>query len=379
MNLLTFRHHRRLCEEIALLPVGCDVVVLVATTHPNFIKFWKPILYNFYVLERVCTPFDFNGVTFFSIPMTVTNSPQRDFMMNGSLDKNDVIWRLSYHCGEMVEMVASHPSSSDFVKFFFSDFILHCDTLHVWSEGPYSNVVSRRINRIIKEEDRNKLGFRILDELMGDSCRSMHLIQALNNKSDSDKRKNQLDELMKLKTTASIGSLCHLSSSYGPFVEFHNIVKDMCSTTIDGCYGRFSKLTSPILSEKQLAHLDEKFRSLLGEYSEILSNMLIDERRRNRKQCEHLAGYWNRKVLYSFFALMRQRNKNFFKEWAVINSGATYAATISGISKLSVYYGCCVDKSCFNKFLLQKSNYDEFISNAKKILANEDCIYIYFR
>ena len=38
-------------------------------------------------------------------------------------------------------------------------------------------------------------------------------------------------------------------------------------------------------------------------------------------------------------ATMRQRNRQYFVEWALINSGATFGTTVAGRTKLSIYFG----------------------------------------
>ena len=65
IDLLTFKHHRLLCEEIGLLEVGSPVVVLVAITHPFFGNCWKKIIYNCYAAGCVYRPYIMNGAFFF--------------------------------------------------------------------------------------------------------------------------------------------------------------------------------------------------------------------------------------------------------------------------------------------------------------------------
>ena len=75
--------------------------------------------------------------------------------------------------------------------------------------------------------------------------------------------------------------------------------------------------------------------------------------------------------MYVFLTMMRQRNKNYFVEWALINSGAMYGATISGITKLAIYFETNMSRTSFMERIKQKSNYDDVLIKSRTSLQNE--------
>ena len=180
--------------------------------------------------------------------MTVSKSTERDLMTDGSLEKKEVEWRLFDSNGGILELTPSYPSNCRGINLFFSDFFVHHHTFQVWKEGSFSNYLPFRLNKIINEERRNELGFRFLDECMGDASRSMHLIQSLIAKSGREKLTKEIEKMKSGDSNKSMDNLCQLSGKYEPFVKFRKIVTDQCLYSIDGCYGEFSKLTTPILS-----------------------------------------------------------------------------------------------------------------------------------
>ena len=76
--------------------------------------------------------------------------------------------------------------------------------------------------------------------------------------------------------------------------------------------------------------------------------------------------------MFHFMETTRQRNPHAFKEWAIINSGATYGTTISGANKFNVYFGICSSKTAMNNLLQPLGEYDAVLEKAKLNLAAEE-------
>ena len=68
---------------------------------------------------------------------------------------------------------------------------------------------------------------------------------------------------------------------------------------------------------------------------------------------------------------MRQRNPQYFVEWALINSGATYGTTVAGRTKLNIYFGSNISKNAFTKQLEPKFVYNAVVFKCKDTLKNE--------
>ena len=85
--LLTINHHKLLLEEFEYLTVGAGVVVLILDQDIAFDLIWKPLLsaaYNCGICFKCST---FNSKNFYSLPMRVSGTPEREKMINGSFTK----------------------------------------------------------------------------------------------------------------------------------------------------------------------------------------------------------------------------------------------------------------------------------------------------
>ena len=102
--------------------------------------------------------------------------------------------------------------------------------------------------------------------------------------------------------------------------------------------------------------MNDYFFTNLSTHAQIISNILNIEQKRNLKSKQHLIGHYNRKIMYYFMATMRQRNPQYFVEWALINSGATYGTTVAGRTKLSIYFGTNLCTNAVRKQLEQMSD-----------------------
>ena len=165
--------------------------------------------------------------------------------------------------------------------------------------------------------------------------------------------------------------MCSLESNDPSFKEFRDMVQRRCLKSINEYYGSFSLFTKPILTQQKLKEMNDYFFQHLSTHAQIISNTLNIEQKRNWKRKQHLIGHYNRKIMYYFMATMRQRNPQYFVEWALINSGATYGTTVAGRTKLSIYFGTNLSKKVVSKQLEQISDYDAVVSKCKQTLKNE--------
>lgn len=69
---------------------------------------------------------------------------------------------------------------------------------------------------------------------------------------------------------------------------------------------------------------------------------------------------------------MRQKNPRYFKEWAVINAGATYSRSILGTNKLSTYFGMSTSKTAMYNVIFPRGHYDTVFAKSKSNLKNEE-------
>lgn len=97
------------------------------------------------------------------------------------------------------------------------------------------------------------------------------------------------------------------------FCTFHEIIEVEYKRSIQSCFGAFTHLMIPILSQRQLHFIIHSFWHNLGQYArfcfcEIL-NFDIDKEKHLDEWVLH---HQSRQILYTFFIMMRICNKQLF-------------------------------------------------------------------
>ena len=106
---LTLKHHRLLLEEFAYLTVGQQVVVLVSNEDDAFESIWKRALTAMYRCGICFDRSTFNGKNFYSLPMCVASTPEREKMIDGSSTKAEIIYFLGREGGGGVVLNPLYP------------------------------------------------------------------------------------------------------------------------------------------------------------------------------------------------------------------------------------------------------------------------------
>ena len=117
--LITQEHQRLLLEEFAYLTVGQKVVVLVSNEDDAFESIWKRALTAMYRCGICFDRSTFNGKNFYSLPMCVASTPEREKMIDGSLTKAEIInlFGLEGGGGGRTKSIASKRVGRDCCKF----------------------------------------------------------------------------------------------------------------------------------------------------------------------------------------------------------------------------------------------------------------------
>ena len=140
--LLTIDHQRLLLEEFAYLTVGADVVVLISDVDAAFESIWKPLLTAAYSCGICFKRSIFNGKNYYSVPMRVSSTPEREKMIDGSLTKVEIIDLLGPRGGGGVVLNPLHPEGSAGIVVNYTHVFDKCHTFQVWQEGDFSSKLS---------------------------------------------------------------------------------------------------------------------------------------------------------------------------------------------------------------------------------------------
>ena len=132
--------------------------------------------------------------------------------------------------------------------------------------------------------------------------------------------------------------LCVDTSNNSSFSIFHGKVQELFKNALMMCYGRYTCLHSPLISEKDVGVMVDEFNSTFPYQRAGLQAMLnITEKARKRS---HMVPFNDRLTMWTFMSVMNCRNKHNFTYWAMATSACKYGskACVSSYSE-SVYFG----------------------------------------
>ena len=111
-----------------------DVVVLISDQDVAFDSIWKPVLSAAYNCGICFERLKFNGENFYSLPMCVSGTPEREKMIDGSLTKAEIINLLGPQGGGGVVLNPLHPEGSGGIVVNFTHAFEKCHTFQVKEE-----------------------------------------------------------------------------------------------------------------------------------------------------------------------------------------------------------------------------------------------------
>ena len=108
-------------------------------------------------------------------------------------------------------------------------------------------------------------------------------------------------------------------------------IDDVFKKGITKCYTKFNDLREPIISEKDIRVLMNRYMETLPNHYNTLKNMLEFDKKESLSKNSHLLSmkYYDKLIFYKFLSLARVKNTQNCIHWAMVAQGARYARGIS--------------------------------------------------
>ena len=301
---------RLFLEDYMMLEPGDEVICYITPSHPDF----KSSKGNQKLYLETCTaeplrPMIISDNVYFAMRLTVRSNALYNSFQNGVLTKEELKTRCTRVDGSGITFDFETDTRIVPKCFKFCNFLEHPTELMFWQNGLQ---VAKRITqlKLSLRNHRNQLRLSAAaqiykDEAYGDSI----LTYAIASQYEQRAAKLVADREFEVYKSLPISddrlkSNIMIPSGDPSFEAFKNKMDNECETAVQNLYGKFSVLTSPILSQQLLSKLAKQFKVTLPRQHlsimVMLNKHLVVTHQKLKKNEEQIDRY----AMYIFVLLM---------------------------------------------------------------------------
>ena len=137
--------------------------------------------------------------------------------------------------------------------FKFVNFFHHGDSIQFWSDDSINRLrhIKKVLTNVSSFEMISPTAVHLMKELVGDSTSYLSVITYHDILINKKLEVLAMVEVLKSESVTSneIKAMFELDTSDAVFRAFHDRIDDKCKEALDACYGQFSELRTPILTQ----------------------------------------------------------------------------------------------------------------------------------
>ncbi len=280
---LMFNDHRLLLEDFMELQTGDEVMCLISKSHPLVSKKKGSLKQVFQetMESDVHQPVQLSRTVYFPLKLVVRSNINYDDFKSGNLEQSEVAERcikskgygVTFWFQKKIDYVDLDDDGRAIhkVKFvpcshciFFSNFLDHPRDILFFKRGHDATRMSQ-VKAYLhnwKDVDHINAAVRVfLDEVYGDPLMTLSLSEWYQHQELQFKARAEMEAYKAAPVSdAKVETRLLLKNEDDAFKSFRNYMDEKCSAAIFNLYGRFSKLSKPVLSQKLLSDLTNRFK-----------------------------------------------------------------------------------------------------------------------